>query len=157
MPFRSAYYGGGSFNGTNGGFGGDIFTLSPGIQAGRATRRRRRGPPKEDLQKHASGRIQLFAVDPHQPAMGLQSMPEGVTPGQLDPGTPAYVYDEVRKIWFPVKTGPRRRTMNPANHKATKRSIRRLDGAIRHAKELFRVEKAVKKIVKKPRKRRALA
>lgn len=156
MPSRFRSYGGGGFNGGEP-FAGDVYPGTPGIQTVRSSGRKRRGPPKEDLLRHDSGRVALFAINPHDPNQGLQSLPEGMTPGQLEAGTPAYVYDRIRKLWFPVKTGPRRRTMNPANHKATKRSIRRLDGAIRHAKELFRVDKAVKKVVKKPRRRKALA
>jgi len=156
VPFRERSFGGGGFNGVEP-FGGDVFTRSPGVQTVRSGARRRRGPRKEDLQRHASGRTVLYAVDPHLPNAGIQQMPEGVTPGSLEAGTPAWVFDDQRNIWYPVKTGPRRRTMNPANHKATRRSIRRLDGAIRHAKELFRVDKAVKKTVKKPRRRKALA
>jgi len=145
----------GMLNGTN--RLADIFPETPGLQAPGSTRSRSEAVfgkiTKKDLQVDpVTGRIFLFAVDPLNVTVGLQAMPPGVIMSQLDKRLD--LFGQLQDGRFvPLKRRKSRR-MNPANHRATSRAIRRVDRAITHAEKLFRVKKRIVAKVKTKARRR---
>lgn len=134
----------------------DIFPETPGLQAPGTTASRVRARfgkiTRKDLQTDpVTGRPFLYAVDPLNVTVGLQSFPPGTIASQIDKRLD--LYGQLKDGTFvPIKRR-RGRRLNPANHRATSRAIRRVDRAIDHAKKLFKVGKRVEKDVKKKKKR----
>lgn len=135
----------------------DIFPFTEGLQAPGSTASRSLAVfgkiTKKDLQTDpVTGRVFLYAVDPLNVTAGLQAMPPGVIMSQIDKRL--NLFGQLQDGTFvPLKRRKGRR-MNPANHRATSRAIRRVDRAITHAEKLFRVKKRiVAKVKSKARKR----
>lgn len=130
----------------------DVFPVTPGIQAALGT-------PTQEIFRYPSGRPMFWVTDPFTPEAGLQLLPEGISPRTLSRRlgliVPAYVQvleDVVGGLggqFIPVDSRPRRRRMNPANHRATRRAIRRFGLAHDHFKKLFKVVRRAQKVTKK--------
>jgi len=130
--------------------GEDIFPATPGFQSVRGRQAVARAAGKAArgrLRKDQYGKTQLFAVDPRDPGRGLQSLPAGSIPSDYPKDWQLFGITEDTGDLVPIIK--RRRRMNPSNHRAVRRSIRRVLGAERHAQKLFRVAKKIKKTVKK--------
>lgn len=133
----------------------DIFTETPGLQFIGSTpgrvRREFGGFSREDFRRYDNGALVLFAIDPLRANLGLQDLPAGSRPGEYPRSLQLYAQLLDGNV-VPIARR-KRRTMNPANHRATSRAIRRVSGAIKHAKKLFRVEKQIDKTVKRKKRR----
>lgn len=133
----------------------DIFPDTPGLQAPGSTASRVSAVfgkvTRKDLQADpVTGRPFLYALDPLNVTAGIQPMPPGTIISQIDKRLDVFGQLE-DGTYVPLKRR-RGRRMNPANHRATSRAIRRVDRAVDHAKKLFRSETKIRKSVKRKRK-----
>jgi len=133
----------------------DMWRETPGLQLVGGTGRRVRALSgsfsRDDFEQFADGSLTLWAIDPLRVNLGLQMLPQGTRAGDVHRSV--QLYGQLLDGNVVPIARRKRRTMNPANHRATKRAIRRVHGAIKHAKKLFRVEKSMEKSVKKKRRR----